>query len=148
MEIDIAAINLLKSQIAGETARLMAKSSYYQVKIPVGSFFGNEYLTGIGPKIPFTVQLSATAQVNYQSVFCDAGINQVLHQILISVDLDGTLIAVRGMNGISAHTDVIAAQTVIVGETPDAFTNVREADGSDRAGEVFDYSVLESPKEK
>ena len=45
----------------------------------------------------------------------------------------------------SVETTAIAAQTVIVGITPDAFTNVIEgAGGGSIVGDIFDYGQLES----
>lgn len=146
LEINITEINLMKSRIAAETVRLVEQTPICRVGIPIGSFLGNEYLDGWGPKIYFRMQLTATAFVDFKSNFSDAGINQTLHQILVSIDLTGNLIAAGYTDSIPVHTDAIAAQTVIVGVVPDAFTDVIEAEGSDRAGEVFDYSVLESPK--
>ena len=145
LEIDIAEINLLKSRIARETTRIVEETPFYEVAIPIGSFLGNEYLSGMGPKIRFRVQLTTTAFVDYKSDFKAAGINQVLHQIWVSVDVNGNMVMTGYTDSIPIHTDVIAAQTVIVGEVPDAFTDVIEAQGSDRAGEIFDYAVIDAP---
>ena len=143
IEIDIELINALKSSISNEISKIVAKNNIYDMYIPVGTLFGNEYTTGLGPKIKFKMQLTETAVVDFKSLFSDAGINQVLHQIIIKIDISANILMIGFTEGFSVHTSAIAAQTVIVGGVPDSFTNVIERPGDDIADEIFNYSVLD-----
>lgn len=144
LEIDIEKINLLKSLIANEMSKDLSDKEYYDLKIPLGTLLGNEYTTGIGPKIKFAMQATCTAFVNFKSNFYSAGINQVLHQILITIDITGNILMLGCTDGFSVSTTAIAAQTVIVGLTPDAYTNVIEGTGSGAiVGDIFDYGYVE-----
>ena len=47
-----------------------------------------------------------------------------------------------GRKTIETKTSVIAAQTVIVGKTPDAFTNVVESEKDNTGGLINDYGAM------
>ena len=119
LETDITNINLLKSRI----------------------FFGNELLSGVGPLIKCKFQLTSTSVVDFEHEFTDAGINQVLHKIIINIETKGFLITTGSADSISVKTTAIAAQTVIVGVTPNSFTEVIEEPTSDTAGIINDYGA-------
>lgn len=143
IEIDVEKINLLKSQISNEIAKLIAQNSKYDLYIPIGTLFGNEYTTGYGPRVHFKMQLTETAIVDFKSSFSDAGINNVLHQILITMKINASVLMMGCTDGFSVSTTAIAAQTVIAGAVPDSFTNVIEHPGDDIADEIFNYADVE-----
>ena len=142
LQIDINSVNNLKSRISNEISRIVDSREYYDVKIPIGTFFGNTYITGLGPKIKFKMQLTSTAFVDFEHKFESAGINQVLHVIMIKIDIMGSLIIAGFNKGINASTSAIAAQTVIVGKSPDAFTNVVESQTDNTGGLINDYGAI------
>jgi len=142
LEIDIYEINFLKSLIANKTSNLVDSREFYDVKIPVGTFLGNTYTAGYGPKLKFKMQLTCTAFVDFRHEFKSAGINQVLHLVMIDINIKGNLIIMGYNKGINVSTSAIAAQTVIVGKSPDAFTNVIEQETDNTAGLINDYGAL------
>jgi len=144
LEIGTTEINLLKSLISNEISDILIEKEYYDLKIPIGTLTGSEYLTGIGPRITFKMQATATAIVDFNSKFYSAGINQVLHQILINIKVNGNILMLGCTETFSVETNTIAAQTVIVGLTPDAFTNVIEGTGGGAiVGDIFDYGYVD-----
>lgn len=142
LEIDIYSVNNLKSKISSATARNVEAKEFYEVGIPIGTFLGNTYTAGFGPKVKFKMQLTSTAFVDFSHEFKAAGINQVLHIIMVNIDIRGSLIIMGYNKGISAKTSAIAAQTVIVGKTPDAFTNVVESEKDNTGGLLNDYGAI------
>ncbi len=142
LEIDVYEINRLKSSISNETSRLVDQREYYDVSIPIGTFFGNTYTAGLGPKLNFKMQLTSTAFVNFSHEFKGAGINQVLHIINVDIDINGSLVIAGYNKSISASTSAIAAQTVIVGKSPEAFTNVVESENDNTGGLINDYGAI------
>ncbi len=146
LEIDIVKINQLKSKISSEISKAVTKDTDYIVGIPLGNLLGSEYTLGFGPTINFKMQVSVNVVTDFQSNFYSAGINQVLHQILIKVNINGNLVIPWNHAGFSTETTIIAAQTVLVGLTPDAYTNVLEnyngADGESRTvDDIFDFGA-------
>ncbi len=142
IEIDIEKINFLKSALSNEIARIVKSRNKYDLDIPIGTLFGNEYTTGYGPKIKFKMQLTETAILDFESRFESAGINNVLHQIIIKIDVRASVLMMGCTDGFSVSTTALAAQTVIAGEVPDSFTNVIEQPNNDLADEVFNFGGL------
>ena len=142
LEIDVYEINNLKSRISNETARIIEEKEYFEVSIPIGTFLGNTYTAGFGPKVRFKMQLTTTAFVDFSHEFRSAGINQVLHIINVDMNIGGSLIIAGFNRGINVKTSAIAAQTVIVGATPDAFTNVIESEKDNTGGLINDYGAI------
>lgn len=142
IEIDIEKVNRLKSQISNQIAKIVAEKNKYELHIPIGTLFGNEYTTGYGPKIKFKMQLTETAIVDFESRFEAAGINNVLHQIIITIDVRASVLMMGCTDGFCVSTTALAAQTVIAGTVPDSFTNVIEYPNNDLADEVFNFGDL------
>lgn len=142
LEIDVNKINNFNSRISNEISNIIANREEFKVKIPLGSFFDTAYTSGIGPKIPFNMQLTTTAFVDFVHEFKSAGINQTLHLIHVTIKIKGSFVTAWYTGGIEAETKVIAAQTVIVGASPDAFTNVIEDINDNTAGLINDYGAL------
>ncbi len=142
LEIDVYKINNLKSRISGEISRIIADREEFEISIPLGNFFDTPYTAGIGPKIRFNMKMTTTAFVDFEHEFRAAGINQVLHLINIKIKIKGSFVVVWYTGGVNATTTAIAAQTVIVGTTPDAFTNVIENQDDMTAGLINDYGAV------
>lgn len=142
LEIDVYQVNYLKSRISNKVSQIIEEREFYDVSIPIGTFLGNTYTVGLGPHIKFNMQLTTTAFVDFNHEFKAAGINQVLHIITVDMKINGSLIIAGYNKGISVKTSAIAAQTVIVGKTPDAFTNVIEEETDNTAGLINDYGAI------
>lgn len=141
LETDIVKINSLKSLISNRLSGIIADKEYYDLNIPLGTFFSSVYTSGYGPKIHFKMQLTATARVNFSHEFKSAGINQVLHIVMVDMDISGSLVITGYSDGISVKNQAMAAQTIIVGTTPEAFTNVIESELDNTAGLINDYGA-------
>ncbi|MBQ8532582.1 MAG: sporulation protein YunB, partial [Clostridia bacterium] len=114
----------------------------YDFGIPIGTFFNNDFTNGLGPKIKFNMQITTTAFVDFSQEFESAGINQVLHIIKVDMKIKGSLVIAGYTKGIETSTSAIAAQTVIVGKTPDAFTSVVESEKDNTGGLINDYGAI------
>lgn len=141
LEINVLQINNLKSEISRRMAKIIEEDERYELSIPLGSFFGNSYTNGIGPDIKFNMQITTTCFVDFSHEFKSAGINQVLHIVNVNIDVKGNFVIIGYNRGISASTSAIAAQTVIVGKTPDAFTSVIESPTDNTGGLINDYGA-------
>ncbi len=142
LETDIVKINSLKSLISNRLSGIISENEYYDLYIPLGTFFSSTYTSGYGPKIHFKMQLTATARVNFSHEFKAAGINQVLHIVMVDMDISGSLVITGYNGGISVKNQAMAAQTIIVGTTPEAFTNVIESEQDNTAGLINDYGAV------
>lgn len=142
LEIDIYEVNYLKSRISNEVARIISSKEHYDLGIPLGTFFDSDFTNGFGPKIKFKMQVTTTAFVDFGQKFESAGINQVLHIITVDIKIKGNLVIAGYNKSIETTTSAIAAQTVIVGKSPDAFTNVVESPTDNTGGLINDYGAI------
>jgi sporulation protein YunB len=142
LHIDTYKVNYLKSRISNEISDIIAGRERYTVSIPVGTFLGNTYFTGFGPDLNFKMQITTTAFVDFDHEFRSAGINQVLHKVLIDIKICGSLVVAGYKKSITVNTSAIAAQTVIVGVVPEGFTNVIEEETDNTAGLINDYGAV------
>lgn len=142
LEIDIYKVNYLKSRISNQISSIISAKERYDLGIPIGTFFLNDFTNGFGPDINFKMQITTTAFVNFSNEFKSAGINQVLHIINVDILIKGSLVIAGYKKGIETKTSAIAAQTVIVGKAPDAFTNVIESPTDNTGGLINDYGAI------
>ena len=142
IETNIVKINSLKSKISNRVSDIICEREHYVIKIPAGTFLSNVYTAGIGPELTFKMQLTSTAFVTFKHEFISAGINQVLHRVEVNIDISGKLVVAGFADNIKVSTSAIAAQTVISGAVPDAFTQVVEDTGSNLAGLINDYGAV------
>lgn len=143
LNIDQLMINRLKTEITDGVSDMVRNNEDCMVTVPFGTLLGYEYTAGMGPMIKIPMRITATAYVDFKSEFLSAGINQVLHKITVVVRVNGVVLMTGTKYSFSTTTDFIAAQTVIVGRVPDAYTEVIEQMGDSTAGNIFDYGYVE-----
>ena len=99
-----------------------------KITVPIGTLIGNEYTLGRGPNITFDLQFTCTLDTQLKSFFIDAGVNNTLHTMELHVTTDIYIIIPWGYNSKTVSTKYILAETAIVGDVPEAFTNIHGAD--------------------
>ena len=76
----------------------------------------------------------------FENVFSAAGINQTLHQILMDVTVTVSLLLPTGSATVDVQSQVVIAETVIVGTVPDNYVNFSETQSaSDVADKYFNF---------
>ena len=75
------------------------------------------------------------------SEFSDAGLNQTLHRIVIEIKADVDAIIPGFSTRVPVKTTIVAAETVIVGRVPNAYTHVVASESLD--GYLNDYGAAE-----
>ncbi len=126
LTLNAEAANKLKSEIALNVLKDLNKSENYAITVPIGNFFGSEFLSGLGPKIKFKIIPFNIAHIDFESKFKPAGINQVLHTLSVKVTVDiGALLP--GFEEISnLSSSAVVAETVIMGDVPETYLNIQK----------------------
>ena len=62
-----------------------------------------------------------------------------MSKIILHIDMSASVLLRGFTESFSVSTTAIVAQTVIVGNVPESFTNVEEDDGEDIADEIFNF---------
>ena len=141
VEFDTIRLTKLKSGLISQIQQNINKQGTVKFNVPLGTLTGNQFLNNKGPGIDIDMAISSAVYSKISSEFISAGINQTLHKIILTINTDIYFVMPWYRSSGSYQTDFVLAETVIVGEVPDAFTNVIEYPGSNIAGEIFDYSA-------
>jgi hypothetical protein len=87
----------------------------------LGNLFLPELLSGRGPIIPVQIISIRNSDAYFSSKFTQAGINQTLHQLTMSVCVDVAVLILGEAANFTVTSEVVVAETIIVGDVPDTF---------------------------
>ena len=132
LKTNIGEINRLKTDILGIINEEILALDTSDIGIPLGSLFLPELLSGKGPVIPVRILSIRNSDANFSSDFSQAGINQTIHQVIMEVSLDVAILVLGETDSFTVTSQVVVAQTVIVGEVPDTFLHTGGDYGSER----------------
>lgn len=96
------------------------------VSIPLGNLTGSSLLLGRGPEIEIQMIMLTSPHIEFHSELSAAGINQTEHRLLLDVVVDIDVLVPWGSVETQATTEVLIAQTVIVGRVPNLYVNSTE----------------------
>ena len=91
------------------------------IGIPLGSLFVAEMFSGKGPIIPVEIISIRNSDAYFTSNFTQAGINQTLHQLSMSVLVDVAVLVLGEAASFTVTSEVVVAETIIVGDVPETF---------------------------
>lgn len=141
LESNVMNINKLKTRIAQRLEREIERLSEVDIQIPIGTLLGIQLLHGKGFSVGMTVQPMGFATASIISEFSDAGLNQTLHRIVIEIKAEVDAIIPGFSTRVPVKTTIVAAETVIVGRVPNAYTHVVASESLD--GYLNDYGATE-----
>lgn len=123
LKTNIGEVNRLKTDILNIINDEILALDTSDIGIPLGSLFLPELLSGKGPAIPVHILAIRNSDANFTSNFSQAGINQTLHQLNMVVSVDVSVLVLGQTNSFTLNSEVVVAETVIVGDVPDTFLN-------------------------
>lgn len=115
---DMAEANRLKAGLLRELGARIPELSVEQISIPVGNVVFPALLSGRGGWIPVGTVALKNANAEFHSELTQAGINQTLHRITLEVCVQVTALTPDGVLEQQTRTEIVVAQTVIVGRVP------------------------------
>ena len=89
--------------------------------IPIGSLLFPEFFSGRGFQIPVHILSIRNSDAGFESYFTEAGINQTLQQITMNVLVDVSILVLGRTESFTVSSQVVVAETIIVGQVPDTF---------------------------
>lgn len=140
VQSNAVSINKLKTGISERIEREMERLPYIDIDIPIGTLTGLQLLHGKGACIGMTMHPIGSAVTTIISEFSDAGINQTRHRIIIEISAGADAVIPGYSTRVEVKTSVVAAETIIIGRVPDAYTHVVSGD-SDLVGTLEDYGA-------
>ena len=131
LKTNIGEVNRLKTDILNIINDEILALDNSDIGIPIGSIFLPEFLSGKGPVIPVHILSIRNSDANFASHFTQAGINQTLHQVKMEVSVDVAVLVLGRTTSFTMNSEVVVAETVIVGDVPDTFLQTGGTYGSE-----------------
>lgn len=121
LKTNMSEVNRLKTDILNLINDEILALSTNDLGIPMGSLFLPEFLSGRGPKIPIQIMSIRNSDASFSSDFTEAGINQTLQQLNMHVSVDVTILVLGKTESFVISSQVVVAETIIVGDVPNTF---------------------------
>lgn len=121
LKTNMSEINRLKTDILNIINDEILALDTSDIGIPLGSLFLPELFSGKGPAIPVHILSIRNSDANFTSKFSQAGINQTLHQLTMVVSVDVAVLVLGQTSSFTVNSEVVVAETVIVGDVPSTF---------------------------
>jgi len=121
---NMARVNALSAQILSRVVGA-TENRTITVEIPVGNLTGVSLLMGRGPSVPVQIIMLTSSRVEFNNSIVTAGINQTKHQINLEVMVDIDILVPWGTESAQVITEVLIADTIIVGHVPETYLNVQ-----------------------
>ena len=121
LKTNMSEVNRLKTDILNIINDEILALDTSDIGIPLGSLFLPELLSGKGPAIPVHILSIRNSDANFKSNFSQAGINQTMHQLTMDVSVDVAVLVLGQTGSFTVNSEVVVAETVIVGAVPNTF---------------------------
>lgn len=122
LKTNMLEINRLKSTILEQINEQILALDASEIGVSMGSLLLPEVFAQKGPVIPVRVLAIRNSGARFDSHFSQAGINQTLHQLHMVIQVEGTVLVLGQTVSFSVSSDVMVAETVIVGDVPNSFS--------------------------
>ena len=132
LKTNMSEVNRLKTDILNIINDEILALDTSDIGIPLGSLFLPELLSGKGPAIPVHILSIRNSDAVFSSNFVQAGINQTLHQLIMLVSVDVAILVLGQTGTFTVNSEVVVAETVIVGDVPNTFLQTRGNYGPQR----------------
>ena len=121
LKTNMGLINRLKTDTLARINDEILALDADHIGIPLGSLLLPELLAGKGPRLHIRVLSIRNSEADFRSSFSEAGINQTLHQLTMVVQVDVSVLVLGKTESFTVESEVVVAQTVIVGKVPETF---------------------------
>lgn len=130
LKTNMGLVNRLKTDILNLINDEILALDSDHIGIPLGSLILPEILAGKGPQIPVRILTIRNSEADFHSNFSEAGINQTLHQLIMVVYVDVAVLVLGQTESFTVESQVVVAETVIVGVVPETFLQTGGNNGS------------------
>lgn len=121
LKTNMSEVNRLKTDILNIINDEILALDTADIGIPIGSLVLPEFFSGKGPLIPIHILSIRNSDAVFASNFEQAGINQTLHQLTMEVSVDVSVLVLAKTESFTVTSEVVVAETVIVGDVPQTY---------------------------
>lgn len=132
LKTNMSEVNRLKTAILNIINDEILALDTSELGIPIGNLLLPDIMPGRGPEIPVHIMAIRNSDASFHSDFTEAGINQTLQQLTMDISVDVTVLVLGKTDSFTISSQVVVAETIIVGQVPDTFLQTGGYNGSDR----------------
>lgn len=130
LKTNMSEVNRLKTSILNIINDEILAMDTTDLGIPLGSLILPEFLSGRGPQIPVRILSISNSDAGFESYFTEAGINQTLQKLTMDVSVDVSILVLGRTESFTVTSQVVVAETIIVGQVPDTLFQTGGSYGS------------------
>jgi len=119
---NMARINAMSAQLLQKVVNT-AGGGELEIRVPLGNLVGTNLMLGRGPDVPVKIIMLTSSRADFRNDICSAGINQTRHQIILEVRVDIDVLVPWATLSTQVVSEVLVAETVIVGSVPKLYLN-------------------------
>jgi sporulation protein YunB len=128
LETDVYRMNTLAAECAQAAQDLIGQMGEQGISIPIGTITGIPFLAGRGPKLKVTFMPAGSVQSAFDTEFSSSGINQTLYRVKLCLTASVQIVMPGVYQAVSVTSEAAIAESVIVGEVPQVYTDVANTD--------------------
>ena len=128
IQADAVRMNELATATALLAQEKLSSEESETVAIPLGAALNIPFLSALGPNVQVRVVPVGAVNAEFTSEFESAGINQTRHKIYLSMRTAVRLVLPRGAEKVEFTSQVLIAESIIVGQVPESFIEVQSSD--------------------
>lgn len=118
LRLDSAAVRRYQAAMGKLLAQKLDTLGQQTHQIPVGNVLENAFLMGRGPHLPIRFVPIGSADVEIESELTDAGVNQVLYRVTMTLSVEMTVLLPGGSRPVACNQDFVLEETLLTGEVP------------------------------
>ena len=118
VQMDSSAVRQYQAAIGKTLAQKLDALGAQTHQVPLGTVLDNPFLMERGPNLPIRFAPVGSAQVEISSDLCDAGINQVLYRVIMTLSAELTVLLPGGSTTLICQQDFILEETLLTGQVP------------------------------
>ncbi|MBR1607019.1 MAG: sporulation protein YunB [Clostridia bacterium] len=128
LQANTARMNELASSVALSAQEALAEDAAPRISVPLGAALRVPFLSALGPRIGVKLTPVGAVGVRFHTEFEAAGINQTRHKIYLQLHATVRLVLPTGAQPVTVDTQMLIAESIIVGEVPGSYMNVPESE--------------------
>lgn len=121
LKTNMEEINRLKTETLALINQEILDMDSSALGVPIGSLVLPEVFAGRGFSIPIEILTIRNSDASFSSCFSQAGINQTLQQMKMDVFVDVTVLILGSTESFTVTSQVVVAETIIVGQVPNTY---------------------------
>ena len=126
LQANAVRMNELATVTALEAQSKLESAESQSIAIPLGAALGVPFLSAMGPRVQVRIVPVSAVSAAFSTAFESAGINQTRHKLYLSLRTTVRLVIPSGARQVSLSSQVLIAESIIVGDVPQSYVQVPE----------------------